>query len=775
MTLARRLFLLLNVSIGVLLEACGGGGGGSSAASTAPPVASTSADATDGVAPLTVNFDASSSRDPQGRPLTYSWTFTDGGSATGVRVSHTFQTHGNYAVTTVVSNGPRTAQAAPINVSVRAAPPTIQPLTPQINVIGVAPTTATAKIVATDRENLPLTYTLETEPAYGTATVDATTGVLTYTIPGFGAMPTDVFGTTVNSDVLVVTVSNGLASMSSNVSLTINSDPLVQYQWHIQNSGQFAFADVNPVAGNDLNVTGAWLAGFSGKGIKVGVVDSGLDAAHEDLAANTDLAHSHNFVTLTNDPSPDPTLLESDHGTQVAGIIGAVAFNGRGGRGVAYNVRLRGYNLIAPGAWGSAADLAFAFGGDPTSADNDVFNASYGSKSAALSQYSNTYQAVNQNTLSLRGGRGAAMVFAAGNEFQDFAPSSPLCATSRAYGVSCGDPAVDDHNQDATPIVVGALNAAGTHAPYSNTGASLWVSAPGGDYGLNSTYLPGHSDYWPAIITTSLTGCQYATDYGAGVLENDLDSQGASPFARNCQYTALMNGTSSAAPNTTAVIALMLEANPTLTVRDIKDILARTAKRVEPTFSGVAASNIVPGSTVILEQGWVQNSAGFFFSNRYGFGGVDATAAVTAAQSMSTLPPQQTSAVYGQTATGAGAVPSLSTVGLSFAFAVTEPFNAVEELAVLVNIDQTPDLGAYGLQCNQIELLSPSGTKSILLHAANGFVNASLPSTLFGSNAFYGEPVNGTWTLTFYDWCASTINSTLLSITSPQQIIIVGH
>ena len=53
-----------------------------------------------------------------------------------------------------------------------------------------------------------------------------------------------------------------------------------------------------------MNVTGAWAAGYTGKGVKVAIVDSGLEIAHEDLAANVDEANCYNFVTRSNDPTP---------------------------------------------------------------------------------------------------------------------------------------------------------------------------------------------------------------------------------------------------------------------------------------------------------------------------------------------------------------------------------------------------------------------------------------------------------------------------------------
>jgi subtilisin family serine protease len=253
--------------------------------------------------------------------------------------------------------------------------------------------------------------------------------------------------------------------------MALNGDPLLPNQWHIQNTGQNAFSTTPPVAGNDMNVTGAWTAGYSGKGIKVGVVDSGLEAAHEDLAANVDLTHSWNFITGTNDPTRQVTDVGEDHGTQVAGIIGAVAFNGKGGRGVAYNATLRGYNLIAAGAF-SVANMAKAMGSDPISADNDLFNASFeSSQGFSLPTFSGAYQAITGTALTLRSNLGAAIVNAGGNDFA-FWSGGPAgqCAAANQFGVGCGDTAGDERRGGYAPIIVAALNANGVHATYSNTG-----------------------------------------------------------------------------------------------------------------------------------------------------------------------------------------------------------------------------------------------------------------------------------------------------------------
>src|SRR5690606_17854281 len=111
----------------------------------------------------------------------------------------------------------------------------------------------------------------------------------------------------------------------------------------------------------------------------------------------------------------------------------------------------------------------------------------------------------------------------------------------------------------------------------------------------------------------------------------------------DCDYTARFNGTSSAAPNLSGVVALLLEANPRLTSRDVKDILAKTAKR--PANHGRRPVQVAANRTVNRDLGPIQNGAGFVFDNWHGFGTVDAEAAVAMARSYDTpMPPvRQTS------------------------------------------------------------------------------------------------------------------------------------
>lgn len=100
----------------LLVAACGGGGGGSgdggnggnlAPAPNTPPLASFTASPSSGIAPLTVQFDASASTDNGGTIASYRWAFGDNSAAgSGVKTSHAFQAIGTYTVTlTVTDNG----------------------------------------------------------------------------------------------------------------------------------------------------------------------------------------------------------------------------------------------------------------------------------------------------------------------------------------------------------------------------------------------------------------------------------------------------------------------------------------------------------------------------------------------------------------------------------------------------------------------------------------------------------------------------------------------
>jgi hypothetical protein len=318
-------------------------------------------------------------------------------------------------------------QSQALDLTITAQQPTVQNAAITLNVMGVYASSATGSITATDPQGYPLRFSIQSDGAVGRATVDSSSGTYTYTVSGH---------TSASSDAFKVLVSNGKTSSLATVTVTLNTDPLLQNQWHIQNQGFTAFASVLPAHANDMNVAGAWSMGYSGKGIKVAVIDTGLEVAHEDLAANVDVANSRNFLTGTSNPTP--TVTGYDHGTQVAGIIGAVGFNGKGGRGVAYGATLRGYNYLTAQ---STVNLANSLGLASYSADNDIFNESFRASPTNLDPANeSTYQAINDHLLSMRGGKGAILIQSAGNEFLSFNDGTAACSTANKYGVSCATP-----------------------------------------------------------------------------------------------------------------------------------------------------------------------------------------------------------------------------------------------------------------------------------------------------------------------------------------------
>ena len=94
---------------------------------------------------------------------------------------------------------------------------------------------------------------------------------------------------------------------------------------------------------------------------------------------------------------------------------------------------------------------------------------------------------------------------------------------------------------------------------------------------------------------------------------------------------------------------------------------------------------------------------------------------------------------------------------------------------VYLNVNGTYKYVQLGLKCLQIEMTSPSGTKSVLHHAYSGMGNLSLYESRILTNAFYGEPANGNWKLSFYDYCGSYFGRAVLSSNLGQHWIISGH
>jgi subtilisin-like proprotein convertase family protein/subtilisin family serine protease len=543
---------------------------------------------------------------------------------------------------------------------------------------------------------------------------------------------TDGGGTVGSANVTTVNVTcvNGF-------SIAAVSDPLAAQQWHLKNTGQAAFADSGGVPGMDINVDPVFTSfGYSGNGVIVAVVDSGLEIAHEDLAANVVPGGSWDFVN--NDTDPTNTVdTDGDHGTSVSGLI-AMARNSVGGIGVAPSARLKGFNFLS--STQTLPDFLDSIGGstaNPNSSDVFVFNESFGISPSGSTTIEPTVEAQYLfGVTNLRGGKGALYVKAAGNGFNGICPVT---------GLSCENANFDPDNTIPFQVVVGATNADGIKASYSTAGSAIWVSAPGGGGGFNALVSgSGFSPeaFEPAMVTADQSGCAAGlARTAANTSFFDRGTQNA-----NCNYTNSMNGTSSATPVTAGVIALMLEANPALGWRDVKYVLAFTARQID---AGRAAVNIaLTGGNYVAEPPWTTNAAGFKFHNWYGFGMVDAAAAVGLARTYNLA---QLGAFVNTGFISSGAlslpIPDASVVGAISTLAVpANPVNVIEAVQIRVNVTHTftGDLG--------IELISPSGTRSVLKNIADQFfISDNLTDMVLLSNAFYGENPFGTWTIKVVD------------------------
>lgn len=578
---------------------------------------------------------------------------------------------------------------------------------------------------------------------------------------------TNSFGSVTSSNANI-NISGGVNAGSSCSYLNNSSatDPLFPYAWHIKNSGLY-FASNKPASGQDTDLCmgNLWSAGITGSGVKVTVVDDALEIRHPDLSSNIISGGSFNF--LNNSTDPTGTATEDGHGTAVSGLIVAAKDNGIGSVGVAPMAKLQGYNFLASS---STNNLNISFGGvsSYSSANSDIFNFSVGTPSSNLSAASTTLDTIFNNLTTLRAGKGAIYVKSAGNYFNRISKDDPgdtsYCITS---GVTCGNANQINYSKLIPAIVVGSINADGTKSSYSSTGSSIWLSGFGGEYGYDRAVAgAGYSTYKPAMLTTDLSGCVNGLSR-SGENNNLLDKgDGSGLNNSNCNYTATFNGTSAAAPTVAGVIALMLQANPALTWRDVRHILASTSRRVNPNQAPIINSTYF-GSSFTLEQGWVLNSGGYWYHNWYGFGLVNAAAAVAMAQNFSAgnlgsyLSETQTAAL-GATTISYGA----NGITKTFTMAGSSP-SITEQAQVTIYFGD-----GFKPLCNQIELTSPSGTKSILFNMDSAHTTASTSGVRFVSNAFYGEPVAGNWALRFINSCTAAQN---LSPSVPQQLTIRGR
>lgn len=341
-------------------------------------------------------------------------------------------------------------------------------------------------------------------------------------------------------------------------------------QWHLQST---VVGDV-PVDAH-ANVTSAWEIG-QGDGVVIAVIDDGVDVEHEEFASSGKVVAPRSMSAESDDPRP---LAGDDHGTACSGV--ACADGAHGASGVAPHAKLMPIRLAAALSSQNEAD-AFAWAADNGA---DVISCSWGPRdgnfldpndpghNSRVPLPDSTRLAIDYAMSTGRGGKGCVVTWAAGNGNEDVGND----------GYASYDPV----------IAVAACNDGGTKSTYSDWGDAIWCCFP-------SDNLRGPS-LTPGIWTTDRTG---PPGYNPGDAAKG-DEAG--------NYTHSFGGTSSACPGVAGVVALMLAENPELRPGEIKQLLRDSCDRIDDSNGEYTQGG---------------------HSRRYGYGRVNARAAVEAAAAM---------------------------------------------------------------------------------------------------------------------------------------------
>jgi subtilisin family serine protease/subtilisin-like proprotein convertase family protein len=496
-------------------------------------------------------------------------------------------------------------------------------------------------------------------------------------------------------------------------------DQFFNKQWHIKSLGT-KVNDFDPsltIEGNDYNLMDIYhrYMGYNGGNpIIVQVVDTGVDINHEDLKDNIDLTLSRDSNKLQMG-DPREAVNSDGHGTMCAGIIGARAFNGKGVRGVAPFVKIAGSNWMRDTIYTELANVWIKNDPDGKIA---IASNSWGAIVASDDKYfENLMKYGSENLRKVDGvAKGKLFIMAAGN--------------SRKINHDCG---LEYLTSNPYVITVAALKNDNTYASYSSPGSSILVSGYSGEQfndsaTIGTTYLSGKSSYKENIKNyDKIKHCYTRISTNECTNWTWLEDDDNDHHPRN--YTYAMNGTSAATPGVAGILALVLEACPTLTWRDVKYLIAKTSIKVDSSNTS-----------------WITNSAGFHHSVDYGFGLINGSEMIKECQSgYKSLSAK--SFYLSQYNVGDITIPDSSTNNtLKINFDITTD-KIIEWLGVTLYSDHAlaSDLEIY--------LTSPSGTRTRLMIGNNsGGVGYKLTTGFrFGSVAFMGESSSGNWKLEIHD------------------------
>lgn len=494
----------------------------------------------------------------------------------------------------------------------------------------------------------------------------------------------------------------------------IPSDPRFVNQWHLLN---------NTPGEYDLRVVDVW-DDYSGDGVQVVGLDRGFDFTHPDYD-NYNMLLDWDFRDNDGIPLPafDPDVTDDDdfdaHGTPILGIIGA-ALDGEGTVGIAFDAEIIGYRT----SWGrdeveAAIELA-------TVRNHDIITMSYGEGSRVFQYRDGLVDAAEAAAEDGRDGLGMIVVKSAGNSRRD---------KDIIYREETTGEALENARHT---IVVAGVSDEGELPPIANQ-----FGLPEGTGGIHKSSSPGAN-----ILTTAFYGragdsVQTTDITGAQGYSNDINIEGGN-------YTGF-TGTSAAAPQVAGVIALILEANPNLGWRDVQDIIAYSSRHIGSEVGELAEgeeqATQTDGSTWFWNDASNWNGGGLHYSNDFGFGLIDAKAAVRLAETWTTqksssneVNPTRVDALDQSVIIAEGS----HVGGVRSFFARFTDGIQVENitLGISFDVDQLEDLEVY--------LISPGGTR-VQLISGTGDNEQWDGYWRFGSTAFRGESSEGFWRIEIRD------------------------
>ena len=456
--------------------------------------------------------------------------------------------------------------------------------------------------------------------------------------------------------------------------------------------------------GEDVNVDGVWREGNRGEGVNIAIVDNGMDFTHEDLTDSVDSSRNHDYSGRG-----DIHNAVLHHGTHVAGIV-AARDNDLGVRGLAPGATIYGYNVLVEFTDLNVAD-AMTRNGPLTAVSNNSWGPADG---PAFGMTSSLWEmAVDRGLRDGYNGKGTFYAWAGGNGHLE-GDSSNLDEYANYYGVTA----------------VCAVNRFDTRSNYSETGANLWVCAPS-----NDSRLAGHG-----IVTTENSD-RYIEDFG---------------------------GTSAATPVVSGVAALMRSANPDLTWRDLKLILAASARQNDPGNPGWEDG--------ARKYGADSDGDRYHFNHEYGFGVVDAGAAVEMAKAWDVIPPLEE--VTAESGNLESPIPDAATY--IDTTTVTSDLTLDTKIGFTEFVEIRASFEHSSFRDLSIELVSPSGAVSKLVEEFDTFYNSGVVrlngQIRMGSARHLGEDPNGVWQLLVTDRVPSLeVDLNLDGVLSSWGITVYGH